>query len=339
MTLHIPACARTMFRGVLAVTLALTVAVPAFAARQDYLLVGNQGGDGNILRFDLASGAFIDELVPKGRGGLRNVQSMAIGPDGNLYVGNGPFYDHAKPWVSKFNARTGKYMGLFASGVDMNGPFGITFGPDGNMYVSDNDNKVLRFDGTTGASMGVFASVEAPGNAFRGSTWGADGNLYVAQVWGGVARFDGHTGALIDTLAVAQTGNPESPTFGPDGLLYLGDYFAGKVDVYDPTSGEFVRSLSNPSLSGLTTLAFDDQGHLYATAYFSNAVVRFSGDTGSVFSQGDPLTGPIGMVMTSVPEPATTALFVAGCAALGLVRERRRMICHIQPTGGLERPS
>src|SRR5258707_15821243 len=36
---------------------------------------------------------------------------------------------------------------------------GLKFGPDGNLYVCSNtDNTLRRFDGVTGAFMGVFAS-------------------------------------------------------------------------------------------------------------------------------------------------------------------------------------
>jgi DNA-binding beta-propeller fold protein YncE len=76
----------------------------------------------------------------------------------------------------------------------------LAFGPDGNLYVSGYffDN-VVRFDGVSGASMGVFASdiIGANGLAF-----GPDGNLYVAaQVGNSILRFNGSNGALIDTFA------------------------------------------------------------------------------------------------------------------------------------------
>ena len=29
-------------------------------------------------------------------------------------------------------------------------PIGLTFGPDKNLYVADNNNQILRYDGATG---------------------------------------------------------------------------------------------------------------------------------------------------------------------------------------------
>src|SRR5262245_13701125 len=52
----------------------------------------------------------------------------------------------------------GAPTGVFASGGGLVNPVGLTFGPDGNLYVaSGNTNQVLRFDGRSGAPLGVFA--------------------------------------------------------------------------------------------------------------------------------------------------------------------------------------
>ena len=81
---------------------------------------------------------------------------------------------------------------------------GLTFGPDGNLYVTDSggQGRVERYNGTTGAYIGTFARPSDPG----GITFGPDGNLYVANRGGNdVLRFNGTTGALIDTFVAAST--------------------------------------------------------------------------------------------------------------------------------------
>src|SRR5262245_11891127 len=59
--------------------------------------------------------------------------------------------------VLRFEGATGAPLGTFASAID--GPEGLTFGPDGNLYVSGfNSNVVARFNGTTGTFINNFAS-------------------------------------------------------------------------------------------------------------------------------------------------------------------------------------
>ncbi|MEG7521656.1 MAG: hypothetical protein M3H12_00930 [Chromatiales bacterium] len=56
--------------------------------------------------------------------------------------------------VNRYAAVTGEFIEVFADSVDARG---ITFGPDGNLYVSDASlDAVQRFDGTTGAFIDFF---------------------------------------------------------------------------------------------------------------------------------------------------------------------------------------
>ncbi len=52
---------------------------------------------------------------------------------------------------------TGAFLGIFASGNDLNKTDSFDFGPDGNLYVAGRiNNAVFRFDGTTGAFIDTF---------------------------------------------------------------------------------------------------------------------------------------------------------------------------------------
>jgi WD40 repeat protein len=252
-------------------------------------------GPGNgILRYS-GTGAFIDNMVPEGTGGLTIACCMTFGPDENLYVGSplthnilrfngvtGAFIDefvgprrrgHAgslmaplillfhddKLYVGdieannivRYNAATGAFIDVFvpAGSGGMGQEFGVpqefVFGPDGNLYVaspatSTTTNMVLRFNGRTGAFIDVFVGSDAVSNP-GGLTFGPDGDLYVTND-NGVNRYNGKTGALIHTFVRQGSGGLDGPVgiaFGPDGNFYVASSNTGEILRYN-NKGRFI---------------------------------------------------------------------------------------------------
>src|SRR5262245_24031516 len=75
-----------------------------------YLLVADFGGD-EVLRYDAATGAFVDRFVPKHTGGLNQPYGVLFGPhDHDLYVSTGRF---AGPGQLKAVLRYGGATGAF----------------------------------------------------------------------------------------------------------------------------------------------------------------------------------------------------------------------------------
>src|SRR5262249_17037535 len=107
-------------------------------------------------------------------------------------------------------------------------PFGITLGPDGNLYIAGNGGAVLRYNGTTGAYISTFVSQGSGGlssSALFGLAFEPDGNLYVASGnTNQVLEYNGSTGAFLQAFVAAGSGGLNTPsgvTFGPDGNLYV----------------------------------------------------------------------------------------------------------------------
>jgi len=182
----------------------------------------------------------------------------------------------------------------------------------------------LRFNGTTGAPLGVFASggglIGPRGVIFHG------GNLFVSslgsnQVW----EYNGTTGAFM--TAFAQGGGLDGPSglvFGPDGNLYVSSLNGNQELRYNGTTGAFLGVFaSGGGLSSPRGLFFGPDGNLYVSSAATNNVLRYNGTTGAfidVFASGGiNLAGYIAIDPQAIqvtPEPSTLPLSAAGLLLL-----------------------
>ena len=126
--------------------------------------------------------------------------------------------------VVSIDRATGAYIKDFIapSAGGLADPDALTYGPDGNLYVSsgtNTDGKILRYNGKTGAFLGVFAQGSGMKRPY-GSAFGPDGHLYVASFRSDqILKFDGKTGAFISVFA-AGNGSAAGLLNGPNGLLF-----------------------------------------------------------------------------------------------------------------------
>lgn len=255
----------------------LLVLCGSAAARGTYLYVSNPDTD-TVTRFDAASGLLVDVLVASAAP-LERVGGLGFGPDGALYATDN---QGGHGMVGRFDARTGAFLGVFVpvGSGGLRNTSGLVFGPDSNLYVLDTSNtlassasdlplaRVLKFDGKTGAALGVF--VADAGNPFQGNmTFGPDGDLYVSDSGiGAVRRFDATTGAA-KALFVAPSGGLTlmGIAFGPDGNLYVDSPLPqSTIRVYDGHSGQYLRSISTPTLGFSYAPRFLPNGNLLLPA-------------------------------------------------------------------------
>ncbi len=219
----------------------------------DGLLYVSSETSNDILRYNAATGAFIDSFVTAG-----NVEGIAFGPDGNLYVAD---------WggkVIRYNITNGSYIDDFVtSGLGgLSQAYGITFGPDGHLYVNSyNNHNVLRYDGNTGAFLGEFVNSGAGGlDTPEEMLFGADGHLYISSLkTNNVLRYDGSTGTFIDIFIAANIGGLDSPAglaFGPDGHLYVADHKDGAIIRYDGSTGAYIDQYVAAGTGGLAKPVF-----------------------------------------------------------------------------------
>jgi len=184
-------------------------------------------------------------------------------------------------------------LAMAFSGLAMAGPPGAV----GDVYVvgswiNANGNTapaVTQYDGVTGAEVGRLAS--RMGGQFNGMTWGPDGNLYASQQLGGsgrwrIAQFDGQTGDFIqNVINVVDAGFSVAKglVFGPDGDLYVGDFFAQRIIRYDGTT--FVEKSSTPTGEIVGTpngMHFAPNGNLFVLSGGFNAIKEYDVSAGGV---------------------------------------------------------
>ena len=207
-----------------------------------------------------------------------------LGDPGDLYVST---QDNG---VLQYHGPTGALVGRFVSGAAFPGPepSGLTFGPNGNLFVAEYSawvGSVIEFDGQTGAYVRDFVAEDGSGLRRAGDlVFGPNGNLLVcSEGTDNVLEFDGDTGAPLG--AFASGGGLDGPTgltFGPNGNLFVASYASDKVIEYDGATGGSVGTFA--SVSYPLDLAFGPNGNLFVCSYDpynGNGVYEFDGATGA----------------------------------------------------------
>lgn len=215
-------------------------------------------------------------------------QCTFVGPDGLLYV----CAEQANQ-VLRFDADTLAPLGVFV-GDDpltpadengpLNGPTAASFGPGGDLFVASfNNDRILRFDGVSGAYEGEFVTAGLGGlnGPDAGTKWAADGLLYVPSFFSdSVLRYDA-TGAFVDAFVSTGEGSLRQPRdlVLHRGLWYVASSFNNRILRYD-LAGNFVDQFA--TVGRPYSLAFLPRSdELYVVSLTGNNVRKFDGLTGA----------------------------------------------------------
>jgi hypothetical protein len=216
----------------------------------------------------------------------------------------------------------------YSTAVVARRPWGIAFGPDGNLFVANQqggDGAIMRIQGPFGALPG--APAPAPGQTadvfvatgnYYTVAFGLDQNLYAGGA-GPVERFDAVTGASMGDFTSGRV--PvlvQGIAFGPDQNLYVADYNAcspgptcsttvGEILRFDGKTGVFLDVFVASGVGGLQQpggVAFGTNGDLFVCNEFVNngstgEVLRFHGPLNAAAGQSYPAPGQSGALFAS----------------------------------------
>lgn len=179
-----------------------------------------------VLEYDALSSSYLGAFLDSGDFGLDQPTGLLV--DGDfLYVS-----DWSLAAVHRFDVRTGapapapgqpNALFLPSGAGGLVDPEDMAFGPDGAFYVADrNGHAVRRYDGVSGAPLGIFGDASQAGSGLQGAEgllFEENGDLLVASTLKQcVYRFEAGTGNHLGCFLTQHGRNFE---WGLDGVSYL----------------------------------------------------------------------------------------------------------------------
>jgi len=181
-------------------------------------------GVSQVVEFD-DTGAYV-QVLPDDPDNpvLISIEDVACDGSGSIYVTQWIYEGTEVAGVYKF---TGTGWQLLGGTGDLLAPWGLAFGPDGDLYVVDEDINhfgVFRYNGTTGAVKGLFGQTAANLGQPGYLAFGPDGDLYVADAqdntvkkFSGPLKPDAGTFKGIFGETAVNVPEPIGLVFGPSG--------------------------------------------------------------------------------------------------------------------------
>lgn len=247
------------------------------------LLITTHAGN-DVLCYDVPKG-LLTHLVASKEGRLKQARGIIYGPRGDLFVCSAG----ASNWAVLRYSPAGHFVGVFAAGDGLAHPYQCLFGPDGHLYVAGQDNNaVLRYDGSTGKYLGAFVEPGSGGlDGVRGIVFHPAGDLLVAgRDNDAVLRYEAGSGKPKGYFVTPKSGKLARPVqlhYGPDGQLYVGSSRNDRILRFDGKTGKFLDTFVKHKAGGLHRPAgfvWAADGSFYVASRRTSQILRYHAKTG-----------------------------------------------------------
>ncbi len=186
-------------------------------------------------------------------------------------------------------------------------PFGITTGPDGNIWFTDanpNNEQIGEYNIGTG----TFTEFPLPlptGDGLTEITNGSDGNLWFVESTGNrIGKINPGTGQITEFVIPTLNSMPFGITTGPDGNLWFTEQAGNKIGQLNPTSGLFTEFPLPTASSVPRGITAGSDGNIWFTEQGTGRIGRLTVASQGITEFGIPTanSGPNGI--TTGPDKA-----------------------------------
>lgn len=347
-----------MIRRIVAV---LAVILPAARLDADIVYFVSKS-DGGLYTFNTAGGPGgpVTSLSGAGPGTFTNASALALGPDGNLYIGDETDGGSVRRYMLP-NGGVSTVVSLSGSnppfGSGLVAPAAIAFTPGGSMLVGRSPEKrsvnypagqVLEVVGWNGGSPTVQNYTSGTALNFQaGLAVAPNGGLYASNATYGPINLEGNV-VGFDASGVYQSVVADGAgvgRFGPAGLalsgnsLYIASIHISLFPVYEFYGDIYKTDLTDPNLatntSTFASITGDVMGPLSLLSDGGLLAGSVLGPEGRIYQFGSNgalvntfnLGGDYGQIggLVAVPEPGAMLLAAAAGVVLGLRQVRGRL--------------
>jgi hypothetical protein len=318
--------------------LCLAISSTPAAAKADtvYALSNN---DGRVIRYDSTNPAN-SVVTLSSSGAIVSAAGLALGPDGNLYIGENGDFSTVVPAIKRLNLANNSLSTVYSFSTFNVFPGALVFkGNDllvgRNPFFGDT-GPVVKLSNATGGS--VSSSNYTTGGSLAscpGLALGPDGSLYVSDqtydfqtytASGPVLKFDA-SGQYVGQVIASGVA---TGLYGPTGIgiqgstLFTASIMNGavlKTNLLDDSTTSFGTTGVPFGASPLALLA--DGGLIVGSAGGAGDIYRFNGAGLLVETYSSGLGTIGGLVAVPVPEPASIVTAMIGAAGAMLCLRRR----------------